>query len=148
MKKQILTVVSKTIVATSLSAKLPMMLLSAGMVFGNMNVQAASEIGGDVEIDVTVENVICAAIGNDNSCQIRAGAIVDSKIGGDVEIQVTAENIIGAAIGSDNTVEINLGSVADSEVGGSVDIKVTAANIIAAAIGTGNSAEISLGAIK
>jgi len=148
MKKQILKTVAQTLHTSAVAAKLPVMIFGAGLVFSAMNVQADSEIGGEVEIDVSVENVICAAIGDDNSCQIRAGAIVDSDIGGDVEIQVNAENVIGAAIGTDNSVEINMGTVANSEIGGSVEISVTAGNIIAAAIGTGNSAEVSLGAIK
>jgi len=66
MKKQILKVVAQSFHTSAVAANLPTMVLGAGLMLGAMNVQADSEIGGEVEIDVSVENVICAAIGDDN----------------------------------------------------------------------------------
>ena len=127
-------------------------LLSSGAAFATSPAPFAapqgSQVGGDLSIDVQTTNVMCAAAGSDNLCEVRAGVIDNASVSGDAAIGVYTGEVMALAAGSGNVATVSMGVIENATVGGSAEIRVSAGDVVSLASGSNNRAEVSLGVVR
>ena len=72
---------------------------------------AAPDIGGSVNISVSVENVTNTALASNATAQVVVGSINSGSTSGDFNATVSAQTIVNTALGSDSCSQVILGSV-------------------------------------
>ena len=83
----------------------------SSLVFVDNVFGAAPDIGGSVNISVSVENVTNTALASNSTAQVVVGSINSGTTSGDFNATVSVQTIINTALGSDSCSQVILGSV-------------------------------------
>lgn len=71
----------------------------------------APNIGGDVKISISTEEIVNAAIGDNASAQIAVGSFMEGDTSGDLEITVSTGAVSNIAQGDGACSQIVIGSI-------------------------------------
>jgi hypothetical protein len=75
---------------------------------------AAPNIGGDVSISVSTEEITNAAVGDNASAQVIVGSFMEGESGGDLEITVSTGTVSNIAEGDGACSQVVIGSIVGS----------------------------------
>ena len=94
--------------------KFGFLVISAAFAFGTAQAQDATEgptIEGGVQLNISAEENVSAAIGNQSSATQEIGSIDSGNIAGDTEIAVEAAQNVSAAIGNKACSDQKIGTI-------------------------------------
>jgi hypothetical protein len=80
----------------------------------NLAMAEAPNIGGDVRVSVSTEEITNAAVGDNASAQVAVGSFMEGETGGDLEITVSTGTVSNIAEGDGACSLVVIGSVLSS----------------------------------
>lgn len=89
-------------------------LVCALLAQASLSLAEAPNIGGDVKISISTEEITNAAVGDNASAQVVVGSFMEGESGGDLEITVSTGTVSNIAEGDGACSQVVIGSVLGS----------------------------------